>query len=110
MSDHILHIGTTRLVIASQFGSPILGVGELLKPAQRVATFESNVTASIFTEAFKRGLEGEGIAWHERRPGEAVDVEQLRTQLTAASSRVAHLRIALVHAERAARERAAAEG
>jgi hypothetical protein len=76
MSEHVLHIGRTKVVIAAVFGLHTMGVGELGRAPERVATFDSAVAASRFVEAFKRGLIEEGIDYAEWRPKDVADAHQ----------------------------------
>lgn len=106
MTDHILHIGHTKIVITPRFGAHVLGVSELDHPVDRVGTFDSPVAASRFVEIFKRGLTGEGIKWDEWRAGDrARDVTTITAALNRARGDVARLQLELetaVDAERLA--------
>lgn len=76
MSEYALHVGSTKVVVASVFGLHTLGISENGRPVERVGAFDNEVAASRFVEAFKRGLAGEGIDVMEWRPRKLVEGEQ----------------------------------
>ena len=69
MSDHMIHIGHTEVVVMQEFGKFTLSFKELKRPYERVGSFDDPVAASRFVEALKRGLAAEDRAWDERVPG-----------------------------------------
>ena len=71
MSTQVILIGQTRFEVESTFGVFTLSVGEFGRPAQRVAPFDSGVSASQFVAALTKALEGQEVDWEAGRSWEA---------------------------------------
>jgi len=61
MTAQTIHIGTTRVTVDKTFGKFTLAVSEVGHAPAQVGTFASDVEASRFVAAVKRGVESIGF-------------------------------------------------